>query len=210
MKPKKSWWVLVIVSIGVMIPFVVPYLTLAPANSRVSLTSNAAIQYPLLLAHILLACIALASGFFQFSSRQRIEKPMIHRVLGRVYVFSVLTSSLLSLLYLFFVDDFTKAISFLVLSILWIFTCLKGVRNAVNKNFEEHRKWMIRSFGVTLVAVSGRLVVPLLLLTYYTLHGFSLPEGREKMLEEVLNVNIWVGLLVNFIVVEWGFLHRKK
>jgi hypothetical protein len=67
---------------------------------------------------------------------------------------------------------------------------------------------MIRSFGVTLVAVSGRIVVPILLLTYYTLNGFSLPAGREKMVEEVLNVNIWVGLMVNFIVVEWLILRK--
>ncbi|MBP1082140.1 hypothetical protein JOC74_002633 [Bacillus capparidis] len=66
---------------------------------------------------------------------------------------------------------------------------------------------MIRSFGVTLVAVSGRVAVPVLLLTYYTLNGFSLPGGREKMVEEVLNVNIWVGLIVNFIIVE--YLNQK-
>jgi hypothetical protein len=67
---------------------------------------------------------------------------------------------------------------------------------------------MIRSFGVTLVAVSGRIVVPFLLLTYYTLNNFSLPGGREKMIEEVLNVNIWVGLIINFIVVEWSILRK--
>ncbi|MBM7652434.1 hypothetical protein [Neobacillus cucumis] len=44
---------------------------------------------------------------------------------------------------------------------------------------------MIRSFGVTLVAVSARLMVPVLLLVYYILNGFSLPAGREKMVEEV-------------------------
>ena len=54
-----------------------------------------------------------------------------------------------------------------------------------------------------MVAVSGRILVPVLLLTYYVLNGFSLPGGREKMVEEVLNVNIWAGLLLNFIIVEW-------
>lgn len=45
-------------------------------------------------------------------------------------------------------------------------------------------------------------------LAYYTLNGFSLPGGREKMIEEVLNANIWVGLIVNFIIVEWIILKR--
>lgn len=35
MMQKKGWWILVIVSVGIMIPFMIPYLTLNPANSRV-------------------------------------------------------------------------------------------------------------------------------------------------------------------------------
>jgi hypothetical protein len=89
-------------------------------------------------------------------------------------------------------------------------TCWKGYRSAVNKRFNEHRKWMIRSFGITLVAVSGRVLVPVLLLTYYTLNGFSLPGGRKMMVEEVLNINIWAGLILNFIIVEWFILKSDK
>ncbi|MBT2729854.1 DUF2306 domain-containing protein [Bacillus sp. ISL-75] len=207
MKPKKSWWILFISSLEVIIPFVVPYLTLNPANSRVSFTS-AGMQFPLLIAHIVTACLALLSDFFQFVEHFRIKTPKVHRFLGRVYVGSVLISGGLGLVYVSYIENFSKATSFLVLSLIWLFTCWKGYRTAVRKQFADHRKWMIRSFGVTLVAVSGRIVVPVLLLTYYTLNGFSLPGGREKMVEEVLNVNIWVGLIVNFIVVEWGILRK--
>ncbi|WP_423800867.1 DUF2306 domain-containing protein [Neobacillus sp. SAB-20_R2A] len=205
MKPKKSWWILAILSLGVIIPFTAPYLTLDPANSRVSFTA-AAIQFPLLVAHIITACVALLSGFFQFLEPIRIKAPKVHRYLGRVYVGSVFISAVLALVYTFYVEDFSKATSFLVLTLLWFFTCWKGYRTAVRKDFDEHRKWMIRSFGVTLVAVSGRLVVPVLLLSYCILNGFSLPEGRVAMVEKVLNVNIWVGLIVNFIIIEWGIL----
>jgi hypothetical protein len=98
--------------------------------------------------------------------------------------------------------------AFLVLSLLWIFTCWKGYRAAVRKRFGEHREWMIRSFGITLVAVSARLMVPVLLLTYFILHGFSLQGGREVIVEEALNVNIWVGIIVNLMIVEWVILKR--
>lgn len=207
MKPKKSWWILFIISLGVIIPFVVPYLTLNPANSRESITSTG-MQFPLLIAHIVTACVALISGFFQFLDHFRIKKPKVHRYLGRVYVGSVLISGVLGLVYVSYIGNFSKATSFLVLSLIWLFTSWKGYRTAVRKQFADHRKWMIRSFGVTLVAVSGRIVVPVLLLTYYTLNNFSLPDGREKMIEEVLNVNIWVGLIINFIVVEWSILRK--
>lgn len=209
MKRKKSWWLLVIISLVVITPFVAPYLTFDPANSRVPITSTT-IQFPLLAAHIVFACVALISGFFQFIDRIRIKAAKVHRYLGRIYVISVFISGALALAIIFYIENFSKATSFLVLSLIWLFTCWKGYRTAVRKSFDEHRKWMIRSFGITLVAVSGRVAVPVLLLTYYTLNGFSLPGGREKMVEDVLNVNIWAGLIVNFIIVEWMILKSKK
>lgn len=209
MNSKKNWWLLVIVSIGVMTPFVAPYLTFNPDNSRIVIISPT-IQYPVLIAHIVFACLALISGFIQFIKRTRLQKPKIHRFLGRLYVGSILISGLLALVLVFYAENFTKAISFLVLSLIWLYTCWKGLRAAVGKEMNEHRRWMFRSYGVTLVAVSARLLVPVLLLTYYILNGFSLPAGREKMIEEVLNVNIWVGLILNFIIIEWRILNSGK
>jgi hypothetical protein len=100
-------------------------------------------------------------------------------------------------------------LAFFTLTIVWLVTCWNGNLSAVKRRFNQHRIWMLRSFGVTLVAVSARLLVPLLLLSYYILNGFTLPGGRERMVEEVLNVNIWVGLLLNFIIVEWIILKKS-
>ncbi|MFD2046546.1 DUF2306 domain-containing protein [Ornithinibacillus salinisoli] len=207
MKCIKSWWILFIISLAVTIPFVAPYLSLDPANSRVPI-STGSIQFSLLVAHIVSACIALLTGFGQFIDRLRIKAPKVHRYIGRIYVISVFISGILALVYISYIENFSKAISFLVLAVLWLFTCWKGYRSAIRKKYDDHRKWMIRSFGITLVAVSGRLVVPILLLIYYTANGFSLPDGREQMIEEALNVNIWVGMIINFIIIEW--VMRKK
>ncbi|WP_223588906.1 DUF2306 domain-containing protein [Neobacillus bataviensis] len=209
MNSKKMWWILVIVSLGVMIPFVAPYFSLNPENSRIAIKSSS-IHYPVLVGHIVFACFAILSGFIQFIKRIRLHKPKIHRYLGWIYAGSVFISGLLALVLVFYAENFTKAVAFLVLSLLWLYTCWKGIRAAVRKEMNEHRRWMIRSFGVTLVAVSARLLVPVLLLTYYILNGFSLPAGREKMVEEVLNVNIWVGLILNFMIIEWRIFNRGK
>ncbi|MGG1677731.1 DUF2306 domain-containing protein [Neobacillus sp. NRS-1170] len=209
MNSKKMWWLLVIVSLGVMIPFVAPYFTLNPENSRITIKSPT-IQYPVLVGHIVFACLAILSGFLQFIKRIRLHKPKAHRYLGRIYTGSVFISGLLAFVLIFYAENFTKAVALLVLSMLWLYTCWKGFRAAVRKEINEHRRWMVRSFGVTLVAVSARLLVPVLLLSYYLLNGFSLPEGREKMVEEALNVNIWVGLMLNFIIIEWRILNRGK
>jgi uncharacterized membrane protein len=206
-KQKRSWLILFIVSLGVMIPFMYPYLTLDPANARVAITSNT-LQYPLLVTHIIFACAALITGFMQFIERIRIQNPKTHRYIGRIYVISVFISGLLALIIVFYIENFTKSLAFLALTVLWLVTCWNGYRSAVKGNFREHRIWMLRSFGITLVAVSARLLVPLLLLSYFLLNGLTIPGGRERMIEEVLNVNIWVGLLLNFIIVEWFILKK--
>lgn len=209
MHAKKTWWVLLLVSIGVMIPFIVPYLNGNPSNSRIQIDSTS-IQYPTLIAHIFFAAIALITGLLQFNTRLRKDKPQLHRKVGKVYVSSVLLSGLLAFIIIFYIDHFGKATSFVALTIIWLFTTFKGYVTARQRKFPEHRKWMIRSFGVTLVAVSGRLTIPILLLSYYLLNGFSLPGGREQMVEEVLNVNIWVGLILNVIIIEWFILNKNQ
>ncbi|WP_248926073.1 DUF2306 domain-containing protein [Paenibacillus hamazuiensis] len=205
MKLRKSWWVLAIVSIGVMIPFMAPYVTLDPAKSRIEITSSA-VQYPLLVAHIAFAFVALVSGLLQFIDRIRVRNPETHRNVGKVYVYSVFVSGLLAIGTIFYIENYTKAIAFLVLALAWLFTGWKGYVAARKRNFEEHRRWMIRSFGMTLVAVSARLLVPVLMLLYYVLHGFALPGGREAMVNEILNVNMWVGLVLDLMIVEWVML----
>ncbi|GIO16726.1 hypothetical protein J19TS2_62810 [Cohnella xylanilytica] len=199
------WWLLVAVSLGVMLAFSAPYLAFDPDASRVDVSSSAW-HYPLLVAHILTALVALATGFAQFSERLRSRKPAAHRYAGRAYVASVFVSGILAFALAAFIADFAKAVSFLTLSALWLFTSWQGYRYARRRRFADHRRWMIRSFGLTLVAVSGRVLMPVLLLLYYALNGFSLPGGREGMVEEALNVNIWAGLVANFILVEWSVL----
>ncbi|GIN72912.1 hypothetical protein J14TS2_33870 [Bacillus sp. J14TS2] len=206
-KHKKSWWILIIVSIGVMLPFMYPYLTLDPAKSRVAITSTT-IQYPVLVTHIALAFIALVAGFLQFVDRIRLKNPRLHRNIGRTYIVSVFISGLLAFVLYFYDENFTKALAFLVLAIAWLFTTLKAYRKAIQRHYDEHRKWMIRSFALTLVAVSARILVPVILFSYVIFHGFTLPGGRMQMIEEALKVNIWVGLILNITIVEWIILKR--
>ncbi len=207
-KQRKSWWTLVIVSIGVMVPFMYPYLTFDPINSRVDITSTS-IQYPALITHIIFAFIALVTGLLQFIDYTRLRNPKVHRSIGRTYVISIFISGILSFILFFYTENFTKAMAFLVLTVLWLFTTWKAYHAAVKRRFNEHRKWMIRSFGITMVAVSARLLVPLLLLVYSIFNRFTLSGGRDLMIKEVLNINIWAGIVLNVAIVEWVILCKS-
>jgi len=209
MNMTKRWWLLLLVSLAVIVPFMVPYFTLDPAQSRVEVGTTGW-QYPALLAHIGTAFVALVVGFVQLLEPVRRRRPRLHRLLGRLYAGCVLASGLLALIVTLYIADFGKAVSFLALAFLWLLTIWLGVRAARRKQMDAHRRWMYRSFALTFVAVSGRLLVPVLLLTYAGLHGFVLPGGREAMVEAVLNVNIWAGLVVNLAVTEWLVLGRSR
>lgn len=199
------------VILGVAIAAVFPYATLNPANSRIELNENFPFFYTVLVLHIGTALFALVSGLFQFSDRFRTRFPARHRVLGRIYVVSVMVSGCLGLVITAYIDNFTKAMAFLTLSLLWLFTSWKGFRYAVSKQFAEHRIWMIRSYAMTLVAISARLIVPLCMLLYAAMRGFHLPEGgTRQMVADILEVNIWIGLLINFCLVEWVLLKPRK
>lgn len=210
MSKKLGIWAIIII-IGVAIAAVFPYVTLNPANSRITLSANFPLHFTILILHITTAFLALVSGLFQFHTRFRTSYPSWHRAFGRIYVYSVFLSGLLGLVLSFYADSFTKGLAFLTLSVLWLFTCWKGFRYAVKGQLSQHRSWMIRSYAITLVATTARLVVPLCILLYLTMHGFHLPEGgREQMIDDILDVNVWIGLIINLVVVEWYLLSRRK
>ena len=72
MMQKKGWWILVIVSVGIMIPFMIPYLTLNPANSRVDINSTT--QYSILVTHIGCAFYCLNNRFSSVYGSYSFEK----------------------------------------------------------------------------------------------------------------------------------------
>ncbi|OCT12985.1 hypothetical protein A8709_21930 [Paenibacillus pectinilyticus] len=210
MSRKQGIWAIIII-MGVAIAAVFPYVTLNPANSRITPDANFPLHYTLLIVHIAGAFVALVSGLFQFHTRFLSNYPAWHRLLGRIYVYSIFLSGLLGLVLSFYADSFTKGLAFLTLSVLWLFTCWKGFRYAVKGQLAQHRIWMIRSYAVTLVATSARLVVPVCILLYLAMHGFHLPAGgREQMIADILDVNIWIGLILNLLVVEWYLLRPRK
>ncbi|ACT04725.1 DUF2306 domain-containing protein [Paenibacillus sp. JDR-2] len=205
---KKSWWILLLLSIAIMLPFVIPYLALNPASSRIEVSSRT-IQYPALVSHIILAFIAMLAGFLQFHRTLRRNKPSLHILLGKVYIGSVFLSGGLALIVSCYEPDFGRTLSFLFLDLLWLVTTAMGYRSARKRDLQSHKQWMIRSLAMTLTAVSARALVPLLILLYLLLHRFALPDGRMGMIEDVLDNNIWAALIVNFVIVEW-FIRRTK
>jgi uncharacterized membrane protein len=106
--------------------------------------------------------IALAVGTLQFSARLRSRRVSVHRWLGRVYVTSIVASG---------ASGFVLAVNssagpwahwgFGLLALAWLATTLNGYRLIRQRQIVAHRAWMIRSYALTLAAVTLRCYLPL-------------------------------------------------
>ena len=105
--------------------------------------------------------LALVLGPWQFLPALRRKVPAVHRWIGRTYVLSCLVSGCAALV----LSQQTHTgldsqVGFVLLAMLWLITTLIGFRRAWDREFRAHREWMIRSFALTLAAVTLRFYLP--------------------------------------------------
>ncbi len=118
--------------------------------------------FPWLVIHVAGAATALLVGPLQFIKRLRVRALALHRWLGRVYVVSCLIGGLAGfVLALGASTGPVSAFGFGLLATGWLLSTWFAWRRAVQGDFVEHRRWMIRSFALTFAAVMLRLYLPL-------------------------------------------------
>ncbi len=106
--------------------------------------------------------IALSVGAWGFWGRLRSRYLSLHRWMGRIYLLSVLVGGLAGfyLATMAFGGLLTR-IGFSLLAVLWLVTGGMAYWRIRARDIEAHRRWMIRSYALTLSAVTLRLWLPL-------------------------------------------------
>jgi len=113
---------------------------------------------PWLLVHVASSATALLVGSFQFASSIRARWPRYHRWSGRLYVAACLVGGVSGHMLAWGTTAGSVAgIGFGLLSILWLVTTLRAWQLATQRDFVEHRRWMIRSWALTLAGVTLRI-----------------------------------------------------
>ncbi|XBQ17486.1 MAG: DUF2306 domain-containing protein [Oceanicaulis sp.] len=116
---------------------------------------------PFLPIHAGFAALALAIGPVQFLPRLRRSLPWLHRAVGVTYVTACLAGGVSGLaLAVGTTSGPVAAAGFGGLAIAWLLTTGRGLALALAGRFAEHRRWMIRSYALTLAAVTLRLQLP--------------------------------------------------
>lgn len=112
------------------------------------------------LTHVAGGIVALTLGALQFVTRQGTRRKW-HAAAGRIYVLACLAGSISGLIIAWtsFAGPVATA-GFGLLAIAWFTTTAMGFREIVAGRIETHRRWMVRSYALTLAAVSLRFMLP--------------------------------------------------
>jgi uncharacterized membrane protein len=117
---------------------------------------------PFLYLHVAGAATALLVGPLQFVAAIRVRRRALHRWVGRVYAVGCLVGGAAGLpIAVGSSAGPVASVGFSLLSLGWLATTALGWRAAWQRDFVSHRAWMIRSFALTLAAVTLRLYLPL-------------------------------------------------
>jgi len=144
---------------------------------------------PWLTFHVAGAGTALMVGSFQLLPALR-RRRTLHRWLGRIYATSCIVGGSAGFMLAFGTTAGPVAAwGFGLLAPIWIYTTAQGWLSARARRFEEHRRWMIRSFALTFAAVTLRLYLPLGVMSGLTF-------------EQIYVATAWISWIPNLIVAE--------
>lgn len=149
--------------------------------------------------HIFSSLIVLFSGAFLFSTFFIKNYASLHRWIGKSYVALLLFVSAPSgMLMAFYANGGWMAkLSFLLLSPIWWWCTYQGYRTARRRDFGAHRRWMMRSYALTLSAISLRI---------YQMLGSTFFYIDPALQYVIIS---WLSWLGNLILVEY-LIHRQS
>lgn len=183
--------------VGVVL--IAPYLTWDMESSRLSV--DGAAHYALLVVHVLTAMVALVLGPLQFLPAVRRHR-WLHRLLGRAYLLvGVVPAALAGIPVALLSGRVITQVGLVIPFVGWLVTAWLAVRAARRGDFVAHRAWMMRNYALTFLAVTSRVIVPLLLLAQLPL---GVPaDGLQDTIPSIIPIGQVLGWVVNLAVVEF-------
>jgi uncharacterized membrane protein len=192
-----GWSVMVFFAIGVA-AYAFQFLSVGIQNALPAMAYHVPDRLLPASLHFGIGGLVLLIGPFQFVPRIRSSWPRLHRWMGRIYVAGCLLSGIAA----FMLASSTNAgpvarTGFSLLAVFWIITTTMAFLKARGRDFFAHKRWMIRSYALTLAAVTLRIYLPV------SMAGFGMPYN---VVYPIISFACWVP---NVIVAEW-FLRRSK
>jgi uncharacterized membrane protein len=155
--------------------------------------------------HVYASIWVILAGFTQFASQIQSFYPRLHRALGYVYITNILLISgpAALIMSVYANGGPTSKIAFGLLAIGWIGFTVTALIKAKNGDFEAHRDFMIRSYALTLSALTLRA------------WKWGITNSVELPPMDVYRAVAWLGWVPNLFVAEllirrYSFLRRNR
>lgn len=143
--------------------------------------------------HVFTSCFLLIAGFTQFYNPLRRRFRKLHRYMGLLYlVVLVLFSGPAGLIMAVYANGgLLSQTAFILLSVLWIYFTVKAYIAIRRRDFTAHGNFMIRSYALTLSALTLRAWKFLLVLIFQ-------PHPMDAYM-----MVAWLGWVPNLLLAEW-------
>lgn len=143
------------------------------------------------LLHFLMGGVVIIVGAFQFNASFRAKYLHIHRICGRIYVVGCLVGGCAGLYLAFYsTGGIVSHWGFGMLAVAWIVTTTMAYRHIRAGNVRIHQDWMIRSYALTLAAVTLRIYLPI-----SQIAGYEFVDAYRAI--------AWMCWVPNLIIAEW-------
>lgn len=176
-----------------------PYLT---GGTRVPATFG--LHYPLLVAHVMFASVAMVCAVAQIWPGLRRRHPVLHRRVGRLYVCTAIPAASCALV-IGVATPFGPilAVSNVLLASLWLWFTINGYLAGRDRRFASHRRHMIRSATLALSIIANRIWTPILFVTLHPLRDSFFGGNEEHFLWVVAGIGAWLGWTIPMAAVQW-------
>lgn len=181
---------------GIMLTKILPYMTFERAINFLGTKSDAVLDRTYFMVafyvHITSSVLAILGGIFQFFPKILRGYPKVHIFTGKIYIASILLLAAPSGLVLaaFANGGLPAKVGFALQCLAWWGLTYAAWQAIMERNLEKHAAMMIRSYAVTLAAMSLRT-------ESYALVYF----WETKPMETYLTVT-WLSWVGNFFIAE--------
>jgi len=198
LRPRRVWLMLLVVVVAGA-AMAAPYVQLDARAGRLEVGGG--LHHGLLVAHVLTATVALVLGPLQFVPAIR-ARVRWHRRIGRTYlVVGVLPAAVTAVPVALLSGRVLTQVGLVIPAVGWLVTAGLALRAVRRGDVAAHRAWMTRNYALTFLAVTGRVLVPLLLLTGLAVGAVS-PADARTATTSLIPVGQVLGWVVDLAVAE--------
>ncbi len=150
--------------------------------------------------HVFSSPIVIVCGLFQFSRWILNKYPRFHRASGYTYTIVVLlvTGPAAFVMSLYANGGYPAQVSFVLLSVLWLLFTFIALRKAKQQDYIAHVKWNMRSYALTLSAVSLRFYA-------YLFDVFNIDLGPRETYILIAYISWIPNLLFVELLIWWKY-----